>query len=130
MQKIKYNNKLLAIKSNITKLKDVITFITPSDFGLQVGYHKRKINEHIKPHEHLPFENIEKLNVQEMFYITKGKVTLKLYHENVMFKELLLEENDIIVLNCGHELKFNTDSEMIEVKQGPYRGNEFEKRYI
>ena len=130
MQKIRYNNELIAVTINIKELTDVMTFITPNTFGIQVGHHNRKKGEDILPHEHIPFSNIKELKVQEMFYIIKGKVIIGLFYDNKKVKELILTENDLIVLNCGHELTFMEDTKMIEVKQGPYRGNEFEKRYI
>jgi mannose-6-phosphate isomerase-like protein (cupin superfamily) len=65
--------------------------------------------------------------VQEIFFIEKGKLRVTLYEGNQQYKDVIVSDGQIILLNCGHSVKFLEDTRMAEVKQGPYREKEFEK---
>ena len=44
--------------------------------------------------------------------------------------EIIAEVGDTVILNTGHGMIFLEDTELVELKQGPYRGREEEKRFI
>ena len=81
-------------------------------------------------HEHVPFAELKNLPAQEFFYIVQGKIEAKLYNKKKLFSTLVLWAGDSIVLNCGHSITFLEETQMIELKQGPYRGKEKEKVYF
>jgi len=126
IEEIKYNNFLLAVIVKKSEVDNGLQFPTPNDFGLQLGFHNRPKGEYINAHEHVPFENIS-LPVQEILMIKSGKILITLFHEKKKYKEITLIDGDIIVLNCGHSLKFLEDTKLVEVKQGPYRQKQYEK---
>jgi mannose-6-phosphate isomerase-like protein (cupin superfamily) len=122
--KIVYNDKILAIIVKRNFQKDGIEFFTPDDFSQQLAYMKRPKGYIIKPHVH----NIVERKVQytqEVLFIKKGKVRVDFYDdERNYIKSIILEEGDVILLaHGGHGFEMIEETEMIEVKQGPYAGD-------
>src|SRR3989339_847805 len=133
IERITQNNKVLAIiirAKAIKKNKDKMKFVSPEDFPFQLGVHNRNKNDYVEPHQHLPFQELKNLAVQELFYMISGKIKVDLYDENdLKIKEVIISKGDTILLNTGHGVTFLKKSKLIEIKQGPYRGREQEKRF-
>jgi len=118
-----YNNKLLSIIIRKEFEKEGIEFFTPDDFSQQLAYMKRPKNYVIPPHVH----NLVQREVnftQEVLVIKSGKLRVDFYNNDKTYIESrILTKGDIILLaNGGHGFKMIEDSEIIEVKQGPYAG--------
>jgi len=84
---------------------------------------KRPAGYVIQPHVH----NIVERKVeytQEVLFIKAGKVRLDFYDDEKNYlKSIILEEGDVILLaNGGHGFEMLEETEIIEVKQGPYAG--------
>jgi mannose-6-phosphate isomerase-like protein (cupin superfamily) len=123
IHKIVHNDKLLAVIIKRTFQKDGIEFFTPDDFSQQLAYMKRPAGYVIHPHVH----NIVERKVeytQEVLFIKAGKVRLDFYDDEKNYlKSIILEEGDVILLaNGGHGFEMLEETEIIEVKQGPYAG--------
>jgi hypothetical protein len=69
---------------------------------------------------------------QEVLFIRKGKVKVNLYDNDLNFIcSKVLEKNDVILLaSGGHGFEMLEDSEMVEVKQGPYSGVSNDKTHF
>ena len=115
------NEKLIAIIIRSQFSKDGIEFFTPNDFSQQLGYMKRKKGYQIDPHIHNSVSR-EIMLTQEVLFIKSGKVRVDLYDDHKKYYESrILNPGDIILLaNSGHGITVLEESEMIEVKQGPY----------
>ena len=123
IQKIINNDKLLSIIIRKDFDKDGIEFFTPDDFSQQLAYMKRAKDYVIAPHVH----NAVSRDVQftkEVLYIKSGKVRVDFYDDDKKYLEsTILEAGDVILLAFGgHGFEMIEESEMIEVKQGPYVG--------
>ena len=120
-EKIELDGKIIAIiiRSNFTK--NGIEFFTPNDFSQQLGYMKRGKNYNIEPHIHNSVSR-EIMLTQEVLFIKSGKVRVDLYDDHKKyFESRILTRGDIILLaNSGHGFVTLEESEIIEVKQGPY----------
>lgn len=105
-------------------------FFTPPDFSQQVGQFTHKQGHEVKPHIHKKVVR-EVTVTQEVLYIKKGRVHVSLYDEDKELRTFVdLRQGDIIVLVYGgHSLKVIEDSVILEVKQGPYAGDD-DKEYI
>jgi hypothetical protein len=105
-----------------------IHFFTPDNFSQQLGYLPHKKGATIQPHEHRLHKR-EIHYTQEALFIKKGKVKVNLYNMNHrQFFSELLEPGDIILLcGGGHGFEMLEDSVMVEVKQGPYMGDDDKK---
>jgi hypothetical protein len=130
LEQITSQGKVLAILVDATKIEDNLKFISPNEFPLQVGVHNKSADFYISAHEHIPFDKLENHPSQEIFYVTRGRIQVGLYDGNKRITERILSPGYLIILNCGHDVKFLEDSQIVEVKQGPYRGRENEKREI
>jgi mannose-6-phosphate isomerase-like protein (cupin superfamily) len=130
LEKIEVNEQILALIVRHRYNKPGYNFISPTEFPLQLGVSIRKKGEFVRPHEHIPFKELYNIPVQEFLYIKSGKVRISLFYTKKRFKTIELKQGDMILLNCGHEVKFLKDTKLVEVKQGPYRGKDAEKEYF
>jgi len=101
-------------------------FFTKSDSPQQIAQIQREKGGEIKAHTHKPI-NVTINKTQETLFIKKGSVRVDLYGED---KELItskiLSEGDVIFLaSGGHGFEALEELEMIEVKQGPYIGDDY-----
>jgi len=129
-EQIIYNDQVLAIVVRNGSENQELEWPTPPDFPLQLGIHDRKKGVFLKPHNHIPLDILKNIPVQEFIYLEKGKLKFSLYHENKEVETIILNANEMILLNCGHSVVFLEDSKIVEIKQGPYRGNDAEKIYF
>ena len=120
-EQVEYEDKTLAIILRHEFKKDGIEFLTPSHFTQQLGYMKREKDYVIKPHIHNAF-NRSITHTKEVLFIKSGRVRVDFYSDNrKYFKSLLLAKGDVILLAYGgHGLYMIEESEIIEVKQGPF----------
>jgi mannose-6-phosphate isomerase-like protein (cupin superfamily) len=139
VEKIEHNGKILAIIARAQAIKELeekneqMLFVTPDEFPFQIGIHNRPAGNVIKEHFHVPFEKLEDFPVQEFFYVISGRVHIDLYDDrenDTKVSEVIIQEGDSIVLNTGHGFTLLDDCKLIELKQGPYRGKDMEKRYF
>lgn len=109
---------------------DGIEFLTPGSYSQQLGYMNRPAGYSIPPHVH----NCVKREVQftkEVLFIRSGKVRADFYDEGRNYLEsVILTAGDVILLAFGgHGFSMLEPSEIIEVKQGPYAGDEDKTRF-
>lgn len=130
IEKIEHEGVLFAIIIRANYQKEGISFFTPNDFSQQLGYMNRKKGYVIEPHIHKLIERKVVLT-QEVLYIKSGKVLVNFYDEAQLFVEhRTVFSGDVILLaNGGHGFEMLEDSEMIEIKQGPYVGEEDKVRF-
>lgn len=123
IEKIVYENHLLSIIIRASYKKDGIDFFTPEDYSQQLGYMNRSKGYIIPPHRHNLVERKVVLT-QEVLIIKSGKVRVDFYDEiQTYIESRILCQGDIILLAAGgHGFEMLEQSEIIEVKQGPYCG--------
>src|SRR5574344_1491527 len=123
IQNITHNEKLLSVIIRATYQKDGIEFCTPDDFSQQLGYMNRPKGYVIPPHIHNPVKR-EVHYTKEVLYVKSGKVRVDFYDDDRNYlQSTILEKGDVILLAYGgHGFEMIENSEMIEVKQGPYAG--------
>ena len=124
------DNKLLAIILRTSFQKEGIDFFTPSDFSQQLGYMNRSKGYKIQPHIHNKVERTIDYT-QEVLFIKNGLVRVDFYKtDKTYFKSKILNTGDVILLSFGgHGFEMLEDSEIIEVKQGPFAGNIDKSRF-
>lgn len=130
IETIKHNDTVLSVIIRANYKSDGIEFFTPQDYSQQLGYMNRKKGYAIPPHRHNLVERKVMLT-QEVLYIKTGKVRVDFYDDDQEYIESrVLERGDVILLATGgHGFEMLEDSEMIEVKQGPYCGEEDKVRF-
>jgi len=130
IEKIYNNHLLLSIIIRKSFEKNGIEFFTNDNDSQQLGYMNRPKDYVIPPHRH----NLVKRDVhltQEVLFIKSGKVRVDFFdNEQHYIKSTLLYPGDVILLSDGgHGFKMLEQSEIIEVKQGPYCGEQDKVRF-
>jgi len=127
---IKYNNKTLAIIIKNNYSKDGVEFFTPNDYSQQLAYMSHKKGKKIDAHIHNKVTRDVQLT-QEVLVIRKGKLRIDFYTQKQEYVESrIVEGGDVILLaSGGHGFEVLEDLEMIEIKQGPYSGDEDKTRF-
>jgi hypothetical protein len=107
-----------------------IQFFTPNDFSQQLGYMNRPRGYVIPPHVHNPVAR-EVHFTKEVLVIRSGKVRVDFYDDDQNYLESrILNQGDIVLLAFGgHGFEMLENSEIVEVKQGPYAGEEDKTRF-
>jgi hypothetical protein len=100
-----------------------IKFFTPANFSQQVAAMTRPKGHKIAAHVHNLLVR-QVLYTQEVLIIKRGKVKVNLYSSNHEFIDAKILETGDVILLCGggHSLEMLEETSMIEVKQGPYAG--------
>ena len=103
--------------------KNGIEFFTPDDFSQQLAYMKRPKGYVIPPHVHNVVEG-EIQFTKEVLIIKNGKVRVDFYDDDKNYLESsMVRTGDVILLAFGgHGFEMMEESEIIEIKQGPYVG--------
>ncbi len=107
-----------------------IKFFTPPDYSQQLGYMNREKGYKIPPHIHNPIPR-KVIYTQEVLLIKRGKIRVDFYDDQQNYLESkILNTGDVILLSQGgHGFEMLEDTEMIEVKQGPFAGEVDKKRF-
>ena len=130
IENIYENDKILAIIFKSSFKKDGIHFFTPPDFSQQLGYMNRPKGYEIQPHIHNKVERTINYT-QEVLLIKSGLIRVDFYRSDKTFLDSrILEKGDVILLSSGgHGFVMLEESEIIEVKQGPFTGNMDKSRF-
>ena len=131
IEQLTYNNQTIAIIIRHEFSKDGIEFFTPGDFSQQLGYMKHQKGDTIQEHIHVLHPR-EIQYTQETLFIKSGRVKINFYHQNKsFFTSRELTTGDVILLaSGGHGFEFLEETEMIEVKQDPYCGDQDKVRFV
>jgi hypothetical protein len=129
IEQVNYQGTLYAVIIRAAYEKDGIEFFTPGHFSQQLGYMKRSRGYQVPAHIHNPVHR-EITLTNEVLFLKRGKVRIDFFSdEKVCFQSHILTAGDIILLAAGgHGLEFMEESEIIEVKQGPYSGDQDKTR--
>ena len=130
IEEVAYQKKHLAIIIRANYNREGISFFTPGDFSQQLGYMNRPKGYVIDPHVHNLVERKVTLT-QEVLYVKAGKVRVDFYNDEQDYLESrIIETGDVILLaSGGHGFEMLEHTEMIEIKQGPYCGDEDKIRF-
>ena len=130
LEYIKKKEKLLAIiiRGNFTC--NGVNFITPNEYSQQIAYMHHPTGKTIDAHIH----NLVHRNVvltQEVLVIKKGKLRVDFYddYEDYLESRILNMGDVILLVSGGHGFQVLEEVEMIEVKQGPYAGENDKKKF-
>ena len=130
IERISHNDLELAIILRKSFAKEGIEFLTPSTYSQQLGYMCRPADYVIAPHIHNPIAR-EVHYTHEVLFIKSGKLRVDFYSPDREYLESrVLHGGDVILLaSGGHGFTMIEQSEIIEVKQGPYAGDSDKTRF-
>jgi mannose-6-phosphate isomerase-like protein (cupin superfamily) len=108
-----------------------ISFFTPDELSQQLAFMQHPAGKLIEPHVHNPVPR-QVHYTQEVLVIRKGRLRVDFYDVDQEYLESrILGPGDVILLiQGGHGFEVLEDVEMIEVKQGPYVGEQDKTRFV
>ena len=127
-ENIEHLGKTIAIVLRNDYNSEQSRFFSPADFSQQFGFLVHRKGHTIPAHFHKKIQR-EITLTQEVLLIKKGEIRVNLYSsEQEFLTSRLLRAGDIIFLcSGGHGFTMLQDSEIVEVKQGPYSGRDSDK---
>jgi len=130
IEEITIDNKVLCIILRANFNIDGIRFFTSDNFSQQLGYMNRPQGYVIPPHVHNPVPRQVQFT-KEVLFIKSGRLRVDFYDDDQNYLESrVLEQGDVILLAFGgHGFEMLEPTEIIEVKQGPYAGEEDKTRF-
>lgn len=128
---IKNNNDILAMIVRNDYHKEGISFITPDEYSQQVAYMNHPAGHVIMPHVHNKVKR-EIFFTKEVLIIKSGKLRCDFYTDDKEYiKSTIVNSGDVLLLvSGGHGFECLEQTEMIEVKQGPYAGEKDKERFM
>lgn len=131
MEQILYQDQLLAVIISHKFDKPGIHFFTPNELSQQLAYMRHPKGKIIQPHVHNSVQR-EVFYTQETLFLKTGKLRVDFYNDQQNYLESrMLEAGDVILLvTGGHGFEVLEEVEMIEVKQGPYLGEQDKTRFV
>ncbi|MFM6152888.1 MAG: hypothetical protein ACKPE3_07775 [Sphaerospermopsis kisseleviana] len=131
MIEISHQNELLALIISHRFNQPGIHFFTSDELSQQLAYMHHPMGKIIQPHVHNPVPR-EVIYTQEVLFIKRGKLRVDFYNDQQEYLESrVLETGDVILLiTGGHGFEALEEIEMIEVKQGPYVGEQDKTRFV
>jgi mannose-6-phosphate isomerase-like protein (cupin superfamily) len=108
-----------------------IHFFTEDTLSQQLAFMSHPTGKLISPHIHNPVSR-EVQYTLEVLFIRKGRMRVDFYDSEQLYLESrVLGAGDVILLmQGGHGFEVLEDVEMIEVKQGPYVGEQDKTRFV
>ena len=130
IQQVEHNSILLALIIPYEFRSPGIHFFTPDELSQQMAYMHYPQGKKIEAHVHNPVKR-EVHYTQEVLFIRKGSLRVDFYDEEQCYLESrVLSAGDVILLVAGgHGFEVLEEIEMIEVKQGPYAGENDKTRF-
>jgi mannose-6-phosphate isomerase-like protein (cupin superfamily) len=130
IERVLHDNSIVAIIIRSDFKKEGIEFFTPNEFSQQLAYMNHPKGHVIKPHIHNMIVR-SVLYTLETLYIKKGSVQVDFYTDDKKYIEsCIIKTGDVILLaSGGHGFTMLEPTEMIEVKQGPFSGEDDKQRF-
>ena len=125
-----HGDELLALIVSRDYQHEGAAFLTEPHHSIQLGYFNHPADYTITPHVHKPCHR-QTSTTQEVLFIKSGRVRVDFFSTEQLFlqSEELHQGDWIVLFQGGHGFVMLEDSEMIEVKNGPYAGSEDKVRF-
>ncbi|MEO7502931.1 MAG: hypothetical protein ABIW94_09875 [Gemmatimonadaceae bacterium] len=130
IESLKVGDQLLAVIVSHNFDQPGIHFFTPNELSQQLAYMRHPAGKVIDPHIHNPVSRSVQYT-QEVLFIKRGRLRVDFYDNDRNYIESrILQGGDVILLATGgHGFEVLEEIEMIEVKQGPYAGDQDKTRF-
>jgi len=130
VEKIMWGDVPLAYIIRGDLLPSRTTFLTPPQFKQQVGFVVYPAGGEIQRHVHRPLSR-HLIGTSEVLIVRRGRCEIDIYNDD---RELVatreLREGDVMLMvGGGHGFHMLEDTVFLEVKQGPYTGQDEKERF-
>lgn len=130
VEKIEHSGEMYALIVRHEFSKPGISFFTPNDLSQQLAYMRHPAGKIIDAHFHNPVPRTVSFS-QETLFIKRGRLRVDFFDNQQAYLESReLRAGDVILLiKGGHGFEVLEELEMVEVKQGPYAGDQDKTRF-
>lgn len=131
IERFEHNGEMHALIVRSEFSRPGITFFTPNDLSQQLAYMHHPAGKVIEAHFHNPVPRTVTYS-QETLIIRRGRLRVDFFDDNQNYLESReLKAGDVILLiKGGHGFEVLEELEMVEVKQGPYAGDQDKTRFV
>ena len=130
MEWIRVGERPVALVLRAAMRPERTTFVTPAEFTHQLGFVVYPRSGRVEPHLHLPLER-RLTGTSEVLLVRSGRMLVEFYDEDrrlIATRELTT--GDVVLFHaCGHGIRMLEDSVLLEIKQGPYMGEDEKERF-
>jgi hypothetical protein len=125
IQTVEHDGEVLAVIISHDFDRPGIHFVTPDSFSQQLAYIHYPAGKIIKAHVHNPVTRDVRYTL-EVLMIKRVKLCVDFFDDQRNYLESrILAAGDVILLaKGGHGFEVLEEIEMVEVKQGPYAGDQ------
>lgn len=130
IETIVHGEEIIALIISPRDSQPGIHFVTPEEFSQQLATMHHPAGKVIEPHTHKRHPRVVS-QTQETLFVRKGAVRVDFYDlaQNYLDSRLLGTGDVILLASGGHGFEFLEESEIVEVKQGPYLGADEKTRF-
>jgi mannose-6-phosphate isomerase-like protein (cupin superfamily) len=130
LEEIRHNGELFAIILSHQFREPGIHFFTPDEFSQQLAYMRHPAGKVIQPHVHNPVPR-QVAYTKETLVLKKGRLRVDFYddQQNYLESRELVAGDVILLAKGGHGFEMLEETEMLEIKQGPYAGEADKVRF-
>jgi uncharacterized protein with PhoU and TrkA domain len=130
IEKISWGNTPLAYIIRGELMPDRTTFLTPPEFRQQVGFVVYPAEGEIKRHVHRPIER-HLVGTSEVLVLRRGRCEIDIYNDDrKLVATRTLHAGDVMLMvGGGHGFRMLEDTVFLEIKQGPYTGEDEKERF-
>ncbi len=130
VENIFYDNKLIAQKFIINEVSESM-FPTPDNCELQFGIGVINEEKIFKPHIHKDAKRVI-YNTSEFIYVIDGEMLIEILapNEDPVLTLKIKKNEGFLQFYGGHKIVASKNTRYFEIKQGPYNGQDFDKRLI
>ena len=130
IEEISYDGSPLALIIRAEVKPTKTTFVSPPEFKQQVGFIVYPAGGEIERHTHLPLER-HLVGTSEVLVVQRGRCKIDIFNDN---RELVttreLRPGDVMLMvGGGHGFRMLEDTVFLEIKQGPYTGQNEKQRF-
>ena len=127
---IEFGQEVLGYIIRAEKNPDKTSFVTPDDFKQQLGFIVYPKGGEIVRHIHKPMER-HLIGMSEILLVQKGLLEVDFYTNQKEYLETrVLNKGDLVLLvSGGHGFRCLEDTVLLEIKQGPYIGQDEKERF-
>ena len=129
-EEIRDGQRVLAIIVRRDFSEPGIRFFSAPEFSQQFGYMRRPAGYAVDPHVHNQVHR-EVVLTQEVLLVRSGRVRVDLFREDhsLLASRELGPGDAVFLAEGGHGLQMLEESEIFEIKQGPYAGDDDRTRF-
>jgi mannose-6-phosphate isomerase-like protein (cupin superfamily) len=130
VETVQHGGSVLAIIVRKPASAPGVQFVTPPELSQQLAFMAHPAGKRIAPHIHLPVSRALE-TTQEVLVLRAGRLRVDFFDDERRYLEsrVVTAGDTIVLVHGGHGFQVLEAVDMIEIKQGPYAGENDKVRF-